>query len=134
VPFRSARRAVFAVGWPDDRRVRGFRAHRHRFHPYPYQSALAAEGLPALLEVPTGGGKTVAAVLPWLHRRLVAAPGDTPRRLVLVLQRHSLADRTFGLIGGWLERLGRAGEVGLHRRRAASPSAAAAARRCAFRP
>ncbi|MEV7027293.1 DEAD/DEAH box helicase, partial [Kitasatospora sp. NPDC093558] len=84
------------------------------FTPYPYQSALAAEGLPALLEAPTGAGKTVAAVLPWLYRRLVAAPGDTPRRLVLALPRHSLADQTLRRIAGWLERLGLAGEVGLH--------------------
>ncbi|MEU8517649.1 CRISPR-associated endonuclease Cas3'' [Kitasatospora sp. NPDC048722] len=84
------------------------------FTPYPYQSALAAEGLPTLLEAPTGAGKTVAAVLPWLYRRLVAAPGDTPRRLVLVLPRHSLADQTFGRISGWLERLGLTDEVGLH--------------------
>ncbi|MEE1785595.1 CRISPR-associated endonuclease Cas3'' [Streptomyces sp. SP17BM10] len=84
------------------------------FTPHPYQAALAAEGLPALLEAPTGGGKTVAAVLPWLYRRLVSAPGDTPRRLVLALPRHSLADQTFGRIAGWLERLGLTGGVGLH--------------------
>jgi hypothetical protein len=37
--------------------------------PYPYQQRLAAEGLPDLLRVPTGAGKTLAAVLPWLYRR-----------------------------------------------------------------
>ncbi|WP_051709067.1 CRISPR-associated endonuclease Cas3'' [Streptomyces sp. NRRL S-350] len=84
------------------------------FTPHAYQSALAAEGLPTLLEAPTGAGKTVAAVLPWLYRRLVAAPGATPRRLVLVLPRHSLADQAAGRIGEWLERLDLAGEVGLH--------------------
>ncbi|MGW3040841.1 type I-G CRISPR-associated helicase/endonuclease Cas3g [Kitasatospora sp. NPDC001159] len=84
------------------------------FTPYPYQSALAAEGLPTLLEAPTGAGKTVAAVLPWLYRRLVAASGVTPRRLVFVLPRHSLADQAFRRIGEWLECLGLTGEVGLH--------------------
>ncbi|MEU9046955.1 MULTISPECIES: CRISPR-associated endonuclease Cas3'' [unclassified Kitasatospora] len=84
------------------------------FTPHSYQSALAAEGLPTLLEAPTGAGKTVAAVLPWLYRRLVAAPGATPRRLVFVLPRHSLAGQAFGRIGEWLERLGLTGEVGLH--------------------
>ncbi|GHF71484.1 hypothetical protein GCM10018790_56700 [Kitasatospora xanthocidica] len=84
------------------------------FTPYPYQSALAAEGLPTLLEAPTGAGKTVAAVLPWLYRRLIAAPGATPRRLVYVLPRHSLADQAVDRIGEWLARLGRADEVGLH--------------------
>ncbi|MGW2254727.1 type I-G CRISPR-associated helicase/endonuclease Cas3g [Kitasatospora sp. NPDC001660] len=82
--------------------------------PYPYQTRLAAEGLPALLQAPTGAGKTTAAVLPWLHRRLVGAPGDTPRRLVLVLPRHSLADQTLVRVRGWLDRLGLLGEVGLH--------------------
>ena len=42
--------------------------------PYPYQQRLADEGLPGLLRVPTGAGKTLAAVLPWLFRR--RASGD----------------------------------------------------------
>ncbi|MBV6700374.1 CRISPR-associated endonuclease Cas3'' [Kitasatospora aureofaciens] len=82
--------------------------------PYPYQARLAAEGLPTLLRVPTGGGKTVASVLPWLYRRLVTVPQDTPRRLVLVLPQRSIADQTFVRVGEWLERLGLTGEVGLH--------------------
>ncbi|PYC87660.1 CRISPR-associated endonuclease Cas3'' [Streptomyces tateyamensis] len=83
--------------------------------PRPYQAQLAAEGLPALLRVPTGGGKTAAAVLPWLYRRLVAAPAGTPRRLVLALPRESVADQAFERIGEWLDRLGLSGgEVGLH--------------------
>ncbi|MQS16713.1 CRISPR-associated endonuclease Cas3'' [Streptomyces kaniharaensis] len=84
------------------------------YTPYPYQSKLAAEGLPTLLKAPTGAGKTVAAVLPWLHRRLVTAPEATPRRLVLVLPRHSLADQTSARIRQWLDRLAPTGEVGLH--------------------
>ncbi|MEY9962737.1 CRISPR-associated endonuclease/helicase Cas3 [Streptacidiphilus sp. MAP12-16] len=82
--------------------------------PYAYQARLAAEGLPGLLKAPTGAGKTVAAVLPWLYRRLVSAPERTPRRLVYVLPLHSLADQTFARVGEWLDRLGRADEVGLH--------------------
>ncbi|MCW2915906.1 MAG: hypothetical protein JWN52_3974 [Actinomycetia bacterium] len=82
--------------------------------PYPYQVGLAAEGLPGLLKVPTGAGKTVAAVLPWLYRRLVSAPEQTPRRLVYVLPQHSLAEQTFARVGEWLDRLGCAEEVGLH--------------------
>jgi CRISPR-associated endonuclease/helicase Cas3 len=82
--------------------------------PYPYQAGLAADGLPGLLKAPTGAGKTVAAVLPWLYRRLVSAPDRTPRRLVYVLPQHSLADQTFARIGEWLDRLARADEVGLH--------------------
>ena len=37
--------------------------------PYPYQRRLAVDGLPEVLAVPTGAGKTMAAVLPWLFRR-----------------------------------------------------------------
>lgn len=63
-------------------------------------------------------GKTVAAVLPWLYRRLdrrlVSAPERTPRRLVYVLPLHSLAEQTFVRVGEWLDRLGCAEEVGLH--------------------
>lgn len=82
--------------------------------PYPYQARLAAEGLPELLSAPTGAGKTVAGVLPWLYRRLVAAPERTPRRLVYVLPQHSLHEQLLERIGQWLGRLGYAGEVGLH--------------------
>lgn len=82
--------------------------------PYPYQSALAADGLPALLSVPTGAGKTVAGVLPWLYRRLVSAPESTPRRLVYVLPAPSLAEQTLARAGEWLERLGYSSRVGLH--------------------
>ncbi|OPC76695.1 hypothetical protein B4N89_45230 [Embleya scabrispora] len=46
--------------------------------PYPYQERLAAEGLPALLRVPTGAGKTLSAVLPWLWR-LMLCPEETVR-------------------------------------------------------
>ncbi|MER7421075.1 CRISPR-associated endonuclease Cas3'' [Micromonospora peucetia] len=82
--------------------------------PHPYQARLAAEGLPELLRAPTGAGKSVAGVLPWLYRRLVAAPESTPRRLVYVLPQHSFPDQLQERIGEWLGRLGCADEVGLH--------------------
>ncbi|WP_212823144.1 CRISPR-associated endonuclease Cas3'' [Catellatospora sp. TT07R-123] len=82
--------------------------------PHPYQARLAAEGLPELLSAPTGAGKSAAAVLAWLYRRLIAAPESTPRRLVYVLPQHSLPDQLHDRIGQWLARLGRADEVGLH--------------------
>lgn len=56
----------------------------------------------------------MAAVLPWLHRRLVTAPEQTPRRLVYVLPARSLADQTAAVIRTWLDRLGLADQVGLH--------------------
>lgn len=40
--------------------------------PYPYQTAFAeSESMPELLNVPTGVGKTAAAVLVWLYRQRV---------------------------------------------------------------
>ncbi|MGW4808729.1 CRISPR-associated endonuclease Cas3'' [Kitasatospora sp. NPDC004272] len=82
--------------------------------PYAYQRALAADGLPPWVRVPSGGGKTAAAVLAWLYRRTVSAPEGTARRLVYVLPQGSLADWTHALVGGWLERLGLAERVDLH--------------------
>ncbi|MFC8718219.1 CRISPR-associated endonuclease Cas3'' [Kitasatospora sp. NPDC057198] len=82
--------------------------------PYAYQRALAADGLPPWVRVPSGGGKTAAAVLAWLYRRTVSAPEGTARRLVYVLPQGSLADWTHDLVGGWLARLGLAERVDLH--------------------
>ncbi|OPG09292.1 CRISPR-associated endonuclease Cas3'' [Microbispora sp. GKU 823] len=73
--------------------------------PYPYQVRLAEEGLPDLLRVPTGAGKTLAAVLPWLWRT-TAFPEDTPRRLVYVLPLRTLVEQTAGEVARWLFNLG----------------------------
>lgn len=72
--------------------------------PYPYQERLAAEGLPDVLRVPTGSGKTVAATLPWLYRR-TTDPDSEPRWLVLVLPQRALVEQTTGMIGEWLGNL-----------------------------
>lgn len=77
--------------------------------PYPYQSLLAEHGLPDLIRIPTGAGKTLAATLPWLYRRRFHPDGDvrgsTPRRLVLVLPQRSLVEQTRDVVHGWLTRL-----------------------------
>lgn len=87
--------------------------------PYPYQEVLAtAPELPDILSVPTGAGKTAAAVLGWLWRRRMASPqvrGRTPRRLVFCLPMRTLVDQTFRCAEAWLERAGLTREVGLHR-------------------
>lgn len=86
--------------------------------PFPYQGRLAdADPLPDLLAVPTGSGKTAAAVLPWLWRRRFG-PTDlrdrTPRRLVFCLPMRVLVEQTAKNIHTWLTRLGLAGDVGVH--------------------
>jgi CRISPR-associated endonuclease/helicase Cas3 len=54
--------------------------------PFPYQCRLAdpTSDLPELLQVPTGTGKTAAAVLSWLWRRK-KRPAETPRKLMYCL-------------------------------------------------
>lgn len=86
--------------------------------PYPYQERLAAEGLPALLRVPTGAGKTLSAVLPWLWR-LMLCPEETVRarsrrRLVYMLPMRSLMEQTVREIQGWLAASGLDADVDLH--------------------
>jgi len=77
--------------------------------PYRYQSRLAEQGLPDVLRVPTGTGKTLAATLPWLYRR-VEHPDPvvrqaTPRWLVIVLPQRALVEQTVEVIDGWLRNL-----------------------------
>ncbi len=88
------------------------------YAPYPYQERLAEEGLPGLLKIPTGAGKTLAATLPWLYRRRFhPAPevrAATPHWLVLVFPMRVLVEQTHGAIQRWLETAGLDGAVGLH--------------------
>ncbi|MDQ3763506.1 MAG: DEAD/DEAH box helicase [Actinomycetota bacterium] len=77
--------------------------------PYGYQSRLAAQGLPDVLRVPTGTGKTLAAVLPWLYRRCGHPDAEvrktTPRWLIFVLPQRALVEQTVEVIKGWLGNL-----------------------------
>lgn len=87
--------------------------------PFPYQEQLAtAPELPILLNVPTGAGKTAAAVLTWLWRRRYAnaeTRKQTPRRLVYCLPMRTLVEQTHAEVKGWLEQAGlKNGEVDLH--------------------
>lgn len=80
--------------------------HRATGHcPYRYQTRLATEGdIPSLLHVPTGLGKTAAAILAWLWRRQ-NAPAQTPRRLVYCLPMRVLVEQTRDNVRTWLFRL-----------------------------
>lgn len=79
--------------------------------PYDYQCKLALDGdtLPRLINIPTGLGKTAAAILSWLWRRRFAAESiriQTPRRLVHCLPMRVLVEQTFGDAVRWMDRLG----------------------------
>lgn len=86
--------------------------------PYPYQERLAAEGLPELLRVPTGAGKTAAGVLPWLWRRLehpdAQVRATEARWLVFVLPLRSLVEQTAAVVREWIAKAGLAEAVGVH--------------------
>src|SRR5579884_1273967 len=73
--------------------------------PFEYQRKLADdEGWPQLVPVPTGTGKTEAAILAWVWRR-VTRPSETPRRLVYCLPMRVLVSQTFERAVRWLANL-----------------------------
>ena len=80
--------------------------------PYPYQERLATDGATVshLLNIPTGLGKTAAAVLSWVWRRRFCTKEEvrskTPRRLVYCLPMRVLAEQTYTESIRWLDRLG----------------------------
>ena len=71
--------------------------------PYPYQEALAAGAWPALLDVPTGMGKTAAVVVAWLWRRLMD-DAATGRRLVYCLPMRVLVQQVCADAEEWCRR------------------------------
>lgn len=70
---------------------------------YPYQPRVL-ERWPAILEIPTGLGKTEATVLAWVYRRLTL-PVATPRLLVYCLPMRTLVEQTRDRIGAMRQRL-----------------------------
>lgn len=87
-------------------------------HPYDYQRRVAHEGLPDVLQAPTGAGKTAAIAVAWLWRRHrhpdSSVRNATPRRLVLALPMRVLVDQVAGVIGEWLDASGLATAVDVH--------------------
>lgn len=89
------------------------------FQPFAYQRNLAcADELPQLVRVPTGAGKTAAAVLGWLYRRRFhpdeQVRRSTPRRLVYCLPMRVLVEQTADAVRKWVHALGLDGEVGVY--------------------
>ncbi len=69
--------------------------------PYEYQRTLAAqEAPPAVIDVPTGAGKTLATLVPWI------CDPNAPRRLVYALPMRSLTEQTVRVAREALARLG----------------------------
>ena len=84
------------------------------FHPYPYQTELAERrDPPVLLRVPTGAGKTEAAVLRWLYLRCERGDAAVPRRLVYCLPMRTLVEQTVKRVEKWLRRLKMTDNVGV---------------------
>ena len=83
------------------------------YEPHGYQARIARDGLPSVVEAPTGTGKT-GIILAWLWRLLCAAPDSTPRRLVYALPQRSLVEQVAGVAARWLANLGLADQVALH--------------------
>jgi CRISPR-associated endonuclease/helicase Cas3 len=81
--------------------------------PHGYQARIARDGLPDVVQAPTGTGKT-GVILAWLWRRLYVDPDSTPRRLMYALPQRSLVEQVAGEVARWLENLGLADQVALH--------------------
>ncbi|MBA2357310.1 MAG: CRISPR-associated endonuclease Cas3'' [Actinobacteria bacterium] len=73
------------------------------YAPYDYQRELAT-GLPSVLAVPTGSGKTHALVVSWLYERRVL--DRSPRRLVYALPMRTLVEQTAEVARAVRDRLG----------------------------
>ena len=86
--------------------------------PYPYQAKLAeAAHMPTLLEIPTGAGKTEAAIVGWLYRRFrhpdQMVCDSTPSRLVYCLPMRTLVEQTVDRVKDWLLKMEMTNDVGL---------------------
>ncbi|MDZ4781402.1 MAG: CRISPR-associated helicase Cas3' [Planctomycetia bacterium] len=80
---------------------------------YPYQREFAsAKALPHLLGVPTGAGKTAAAILGWLWR-FQNVPA-TPRRLVYCLPMRVLVEQSHREASKWIKNLGLESDIDVH--------------------
>lgn len=86
--------------------------------PFAYQSHLAETGLPEVLDVPTGCGKTPAVLLSWVFRRLLhpdlTVRAAMPRRLIWCAPLRSLTEQTRSFAEDAVGRLGLSDQIGVH--------------------
>lgn len=95
---------------------REFFANATGHQPYLYQARLAeSASLRKLLRIPTGAGKTEAAILGWMYRRFshpeLEVRDGTPRRLVYCLPMRTLVEQTEERVQKWLRKLDMANKV-----------------------
>src|ERR1700746_764041 len=91
-----------------------FRTATGGHEPHGYQARIARDGLPDVVEAPTGTGKT-GIILAWLWRRLTDHHQNaTPRRLVYALPQRTLVDQVANQARTWLSNLGLTDKVALH--------------------
>ncbi len=83
-------------------------ALRTEGNPFGYQTRLAKQDWPDLIEIPTGLGKTAAIIVAWLYKRLGHESG-TPRRLVYCLPMRTLVEQTVDNAKTWIDNLTEAG-------------------------
>jgi CRISPR-associated endonuclease/helicase Cas3 len=89
-----------------------FRAATGNFTPYRWQVQVALDGLPDVLPVPTGLGKTEVA-LAWAWRRLVDNQPE-PLHLVICLPMRSLVTQTVQRLKGYFDALHDAHRCDVH--------------------
>ena len=88
------------------------------YRPYDYQRRVAKEGLPELLSIPTGCGKTEAVGLGWLYRRRFHPDAEvrtaTPHWLIVALPMRTLVEQTSHRFKRWFQQLGLSSDVDFH--------------------
>jgi CRISPR-associated endonuclease/helicase Cas3 len=75
------------------------------FRPYSWQICVAIEGIPEILPIPTGLGKTEGSVLAWAWRRRFAYTEGEPIHLVYCLPMRSLVRQTTERLQGHFAKL-----------------------------
>lgn len=75
------------------------------FEPYSWQAGIAQNGIPPILPVPTGFGKTEGAVLAWAWRRFMRQDEDEPLHLIYCLPMRTLVRQTVDRLRSCFDKL-----------------------------